>query len=269
MRFQSFLLILLSSSFITFSCDSSQEEEECSGKYTSSSCNQLDKSTWDVTEPTLVSVTSPASDGVYVYGDNITINVKLSESVKVDTFGGIPKLKVETGFVDQYATYSSGSGTDTLSFIYNVGAQDKSIDFDYHSISAFENNGGAIYDSSQNFIIPALPSPGASGSMGANKSIKLGGWYQQAYIKAGNSGGNDEFGYSVALDKNTLVVGAWKEDSNMTTITSDFPSSNDNANNSGAVYVYKRTGNIWAFEAFIKASNNDTNDLFGSSVAID
>ena len=93
MRFQSFLLILLSSSFITISCDSSQNEEGCSGKYTSSSCNQLDKSTWDMTNPTLVSVTSPASDGVYVYGDNITIDVKLSESVKVDTFGGIqPQL---------------------------------------------------------------------------------------------------------------------------------------------------------------------------------
>ena len=40
-------------------------------------------------------------------------------------------------------------------------------------------------------------------------------WLQQAYIKASNTGGDDNFGSSVALsgDGNTLAVGAYKEDS--------------------------------------------------------
>jgi hypothetical protein len=40
-------------------------------------------------------------------------------------------------------------------------------------------------------------------------------WSHQAYVKASNTGVNDEFGDSVSLsdDGNTLAVGAWNEDS--------------------------------------------------------
>ena len=48
------------------------------------------------------------------------------------------------------------------------------------------------------------------------------------------------------------------EDSNQTTITNGTSASSDDSNaNSGAVYVYKRTGTSWAQEAYIKAANND------------
>ena len=50
---------------------------------------------------------------------------------------------------------------------------------------------------------------------------------------------NDEFGYSVSLDNDTLAVGAWYEDSNQTSITNGgTASSNDSSSDSGAVYVY-------------------------------
>jgi hypothetical protein len=95
-------------------------------------------------------------------------------------------------------------------------------------------------------------------------------WAQEAYIKASNNDGNDEFGYSVALEGHTIAVGAFKEDSNQTTITNGATSSsNDSNNSSGAVYVYKRTGTTWEQEAYIKASNSDTYDYFGNSVALD
>lgn len=93
-------------------------------------------------------------------------------------------------------------------------------------------------------------------------------WTQQAYIKASNSGINDGFGGSVALsaDGQTLVVGAWGEDSAATGIDGN---QNDNTFvNSGAVYVYARTGEVWAQQAYIKASNTGANDFFGDSVAL-
>ena len=95
-------------------------------------------------------------------------------------------------------------------------------------------------------------------------------WAQEAYIKASNSGVNDTFGSYVALDNDTLAVTARQEDSNQTTITNGTSSSSNNSNgNSGAVYIYKRTGTTWAQEAYIKASNNDENDYFGHSTALD
>ena len=58
------------------------------------------------------------------------------------------------------------------------------------------------------------------------------------YFKASNTGANDWFGWSVSLsaDGNTLAVGAFYEDSNATVINGE--ETNNNAPNSGAVYVY-------------------------------
>ncbi len=93
-------------------------------------------------------------------------------------------------------------------------------------------------------------------------------WTQQAYVKASNAGAGDRFGWSVALsvDGDTLAVGAFNEESNATGIGGD---QNDNsASNSGAVYVFTRTGADWTQQAYIKASNTDAGDQFGYSVAL-
>lgn len=90
---------------------------------------------------------------------------------------------------------------------------------------------------------------------------------QQAYIKASNTDDFDFFGNSLAISGNTLVVAAFEEQSAATGINGD---ENDNSlSRAGAVYVYTLVGNQWVFEAYIKASNTDSQDNFGSSVAID
>ena len=94
-------------------------------------------------------------------------------------------------------------------------------------------------------------------------------WKQESYLKAVNNDAGDNFGYSVSISGDTLAVGVRLEDSNQTTITNGTSASSDDSNaNSGAVYVYKRTGTSWAQEAYIKAANNDASDFFGSSVSI-
>ncbi|MCP5012595.1 MAG: hypothetical protein GY942_21665 [Aestuariibacter sp.] len=90
---------------------------------------------------------------------------------------------------------------------------------------------------------------------------------QQAYAKASNTGNEDFFGRSVALYGDTLAVGASNEDSNGTGVNSDSLTNND-ANDSGAVYVFTRNENTWSQQAFVKASNTGEHDLFGQSVAL-
>ena len=88
-------------------------------------------------------------------------------------------------------------------------------------------------------------------------------WSQQAILKAANAGANDLFGTSVAMSGNTIVVGAIDEESSATGDGSD-----NDASDSGAAYVFVRDGMTWSQQAFLKASNADANDEFGTSVAV-
>jgi len=91
-------------------------------------------------------------------------------------------------------------------------------------------------------------------------------WSQQAYLKASNSSGGDFFGASVAISGDTIVVGAFYEDSNATGVNGD--QSNNSVLEAGAAYVFTRSGTTWSQQAYLKASNTDVNDHFGHSVAI-
>jgi len=92
-------------------------------------------------------------------------------------------------------------------------------------------------------------------------------WSQQAYLKASNTGADDEFGISVALSGDTAVIGAWGERSSATGVDGD--QTNNSAVNSGATYVFVRGGGgDWSQQAYLKASNTDAYDYFGKSVAV-
>ena len=95
-------------------------------------------------------------------------------------------------------------------------------------------------------------------------------WTQQAYVKASNADSDDNFGYSVALYGDVLAVGATEEDSNATGIQQGSPSdpSNNDSQNSGAVYIFNRSGTTWTQQAYIKASNPGINNVFGWSLAL-
>jgi hypothetical protein len=102
-------------------------------------------------------------------------------------------------------------------------------------------------------------------------------WSQQAYIKASNTGNaaagdnfaeGDQFGYSISLssDGNTLAVGAIGEDSGAMGVNGD--QADNSANQSGAAYVFTRTGSTWSQQAYIKSSMTRANVLFGYSIGV-
>ena len=87
-------------------------------------------------------------------------------------------------------------------------------------------------------------------------------WSQQAYLKASNTGPVDQFGYSVAVSGDTVIVGALGESSNATGVDGD---QNDNTSfGSGAAYSFVRNGATWSQEAYLKASNTEISDNFGN-----
>ncbi len=82
-------------------------------------------------------------------------------------------------------------------------------------------------------------------------------WTQQAKLISNDLGKNDRFGESVAINNNTIVVGAVLHDAAGT------PDSSK-----GAAYVFVRSGVTWSQQAKLMADNPQDFDFFGNSVAI-
>ena len=77
-------------------------------------------------------------------------------------------------------------------------------------------------------------------------------WTQQQKLVAPNAATNDRFGCSVAIDNNTIVIGAYRRN-----------------NFTGSAYVFTRTGQNWGFPETLTASDAQSGVNFGYSVAID
>ncbi|HMV48968.1 MAG TPA: putative Ig domain-containing protein, partial [Blastocatellia bacterium] len=85
-----------------------------------------------------------------------------------------------------------------------------------------------------------------------------GRWTFQTKLLAADSVGLENFGSAVALDGDTVIVGAPRGKRN--------PSRSPNE---GAAYVFTRTGTNWMFQAKLFANDGEHDDFFGGAVALD
>jgi len=91
-------------------------------------------------------------------------------------------------------------------------------------------------------------------------------WSEQAILTASNFDPGDFYGSPVAIDDDTILVGAIREASLATGVNGD--ETNNSALFAGAVYVYERTGTSWNQTAYLKASNTNGGDAFGSQLLV-
>jgi hypothetical protein len=125
---------------------------------------------------------------------------------------------------------------------------------------------GANVEDSSTTGINSTPNESASNAGAAYVFVRSGTtWSQQAYLKASQVGAGDQFGISVAVSDDTVVVGANFEDSSTTVINS---APNELAGSSGAAYVFVRSGTTWSQQAYLKAQQVSAGDRFGNSVAV-
>ena len=80
------------------------------------------------------------------------------------------------------------------------------------------------------------------------------GWVEETKLTASDGDPYDAFGYSVSISGDSAIIGAVYDD--------------DNGNNSGSAYIFRRGGTGWIEEAKLTASDGDYDDYFGTSVSI-
>ena len=115
--------------------------------------------------------------------------------------------------------------------------------------------GDSVAISGETIVVGAY---GDNGAAGVNQGsvyvfVRSGGvWSQQQKLEASDAAVNDQFGFSVAISGETVVVGAG---------TDHGPKIFN-----GSAYVFVRSGRVWSQQQKLLASDGD--DSFGWSVAI-
>ena len=138
----------------------------------------------------------------------------------------------------------------------NLGAGDNfgnsvAISGIYAIVGAYLEDGTSVSATTDNC--------GAAYIFERSDSTPTGVWSQTRIIRANNLSAGDNFGKSVAIDGNYAIISAIFEDSDNTDIYYDC----------GAAYIYERDGSgNWNYKTILRASNIDSNDQIGLSVAI-
>ena len=82
-------------------------------------------------------------------------------------------------------------------------------------------------------------------------------WIQQQKLVASDATAYDQFGFSVAIGGETVVVGAFFDDGD-----------GEGEGDQGSAYVFVRSGIVWSQQQKLEAGDAAAGDLFGHSVAI-
>ena len=98
----------------------------------------------DTTAPVVSTISETPSTGALNAGKVVTYTINMSDVVTVNTTGGTPTLSLNDGGT---ATYTSGSGTNALTFSYTVLAGQNTPDL---MVSGFNLNGASIADGAGN-----------------------------------------------------------------------------------------------------------------------
>jgi hypothetical protein len=124
--------------------------------------------------------------------------------------------------------------------------------------AAFDQFGSAVAVDGDTMIVGAFADAvGANGSQGSAHIYRWtgSGWTFEATLTATGGAASDQFGISVAISGDTVIIGAY---------TDDVGANGDQ----GSAYVFTRSGTTWTQQAQLTAADGATNDRFGVSVAI-
>lgn len=191
---------------------------------------------------------------VAISGDGTTVVVGVpgddSTATGIDgnaALGGAPS----SGAAYIYAHTAGGWGQQAY-----VKASNTALDNLFGAKVAISTDGSTI----------AIGAPGRTSTAGAVYVFVRNGasWSQQAMLTASNAEGDDRFGTTLAFSANgsILAVGASGENGDGS------GEGNNSAADAGAAYVFTRAGAVWSQQAYLKASNAQEDDLFGSALAM-
>ncbi len=187
------------------------------------------------------------------------VNVSAADGAADDLFGAALALDGDTMVVgaldDDDAGFSAGSAYVYVRSGLGWVQQAKLIASDAAAGDLF---GWSVSVHGDTAIVgaPFANLPGAADAGAAYVFVRSGGvWAQEAKLTAWGAAPGDQFGVSVSISGNSVLVGARFDD-----VTRGV--------DAGSAYVFARSGGVWSPQVKLEASDGAATDLFGFSVAI-
>ena len=189
-------------------------------------------------------------------GDNFGISVALEGDTAVIGAIGDDDNGIDSGSVYVFTRNGSGTWTEAPkltasdgeafdSFGYSVAIDGATL-----VVGAYRDDGDAGDSDTENDLIDV-----GSAYVFTRDSIS-GVWSQTAKLTASDGEAGDWFGYSVAVDGDSVVVGAYGDD--------------DNGSASGSAYLFAKDSlGKWSQQTKLTAADGEAGDWFGYSVAVD
>lgn len=192
-------------------------------------------------------------------GDSWTQQAKLapSNSAPGDWFGVGVAIDGDTIAVGANADDDSGTNSGSVRIFVRTGTTWSEQATLLSGLYSPNSNMGSVLAIRGDSVVVGVPVGGQNGLPSGSSYVftRTGTtWHKQATLTAKDAANEDYFGQAVAIDADTIVIGAYSDD--------------DNGLNSGSAYVFTRTGTVWSEQAKITASDGASSDFFGRSVAI-
>jgi hypothetical protein len=202
-----------------------------------------------------------AQGAAYVYAKpaggwkNMTQTTKLtaSDAAAGADFGGDMAVSISGNTLVAGAPLAKGNGAAYV-FTGSGSAWSQTAEITEPNFAKGDNFGQSVSISGNTMVVGALF---ANGDKGAAYVFTWSGsaWTPTAELTASDGAAGAEFGVSVSIDGNTIVVGA-------------LGATIDGQSDQGAAYVFTKSGSSWTQAAELTASDGVANDLFGYSVSI-
>jgi len=202
-----------------------------------------------------VFITTLLSQPVWAITPSEVAKLGASDGAAGDYFGNSVSIDGDTMAIGAYHDNDQGTNSGSVYIFTRSGgiwtqqaklvASDGAAD-DYFGIS--------VSIDADTVVVGAYGDSGDSGS--AYIFTRSGTeWMQQAKLLSPDNSLGDYFGYSVSIDSDTVIIGAFRD---------DYPGVE-----SGSAYIFTRSGTTWTQQAKLFASDGTAGDYFGISVSID
>ena len=184
-------------------------------------------------------------------GDEITITVSYNDMTSTRTWTVQPgSQQVDVGLIEGYQASEALSANTTL--------EESALNFQASGYTAVlagasaDSEAGQVVANVANFSSPDAPAIATGEPEALNASITASSVFSITELKltASDGASEDEFGGSVSISGDVLLVGA--------------PGDDDN----GSAYIYRWDGSQWQEESKLLPSDGASDDYFGHSVSI-